>query len=112
MTILHRDDFLNNVARNLGRKRRKSGVERPNWSVSPQYKVLKDYSQDELVNVLKEQCTKIHTDFELIDRAGLPEILKLTIEKYKGNSVVASNDERNEQYHLTDFYQKLQKKWT
>ncbi|TXL65890.1 lactate utilization protein C [Cerasibacillus terrae] len=31
------------------------------------------------------------------------------LELQGGNSVVASNDERNEQYHLTDFYQKLQK---
>lgn len=101
MAIKNRESFLNNLAANLGRPRRKQGVERPTWSFNPQQEVLKGFTQDDLVDVLEKQCDVIHTTFKKTDLAGLNDTLKETIENY-GNSIIASNDSRNEEYGIGD----------
>lgn len=60
-TIHNRDKFLNQVASQLNRPRISAPVEKPNWKYQPQYEVLKDATQDELLEILKEHCKKIHT---------------------------------------------------
>ncbi|MFD2044675.1 lactate utilization protein C [Ornithinibacillus salinisoli] len=101
MAIQNREAFLENLVQNLGRGRRTEGVERPNWSVSPQWDVYRDLSQDELVDVLEQQCKVIHTDFKRTSKEELPVILSETIEGYSGKSIVTSNDVRNESYGVT-----------
>ena len=76
MTIQNRDSFLDNLANSLGRPRITEGVERPKWSLSPQWEVYEGYSQDELVDVLEKQCEAIHTNFKRTDLAGLSDMLK------------------------------------
>src|SRR5699024_9937258 len=97
-----------NLAKNLGRPRREKGVERPEWSVAPQYDVLDGYSQDELVDVLAKQCESIHTNFKQTDSVGLTQAIKETMEAYGVKSVIAADDERNNVYGLYKFYKDLE----
>lgn len=107
MTIKNRDSFLENVAANLGRNRRTAGVERPEWSVKPQNHVFAELSQDELVDELKKISEVIHTDFEQTTRAGLADTLQETIDGYEGKTIVASSDDRNEEFGLDTFFEEL-----
>ncbi len=104
MNIDNRNHFLNNLARNLGRSRRTKNVERPKWSLSPQWDVYKDYTQDELVDVLEEQCKAIHTNFKRTNFADLASVLTETIKGHEGEKIIASNDPRNEEYGLSEVY--------
>ncbi|WP_028783801.1 LutC/YkgG family protein [Thalassobacillus devorans] len=108
MSIQNREAFLNKLAENLGRSRRTEGVERPKWSVSPQWEVFKGATQDELVDVLEEQCKAIHTDFQKTSTADLENVLRETIERYEGNAIIAADDERNAEYQLDTYYQQLE----
>ncbi|MDY0394376.1 lactate utilization protein C [Virgibacillus halophilus] len=107
MTIVNRDSFLENVAANLGRNRRTEGVDRPQWSVNPQYDVFAGLSQDELVDELEEISNVIHTDFRRTDRAGLTKALQAVIENENGRTLVASSDSRNQDFGLDTFYKDL-----
>lgn len=107
MAIHNRDNFLSNIAAHLGRPRRMSGVERPSWSVRPQDDVYRNYSQDELIQVLKKQCKLIHTDFIHVNQAQLPNVLEETIYRYDGKTVIAANDKRNKVYGIDKVYQTL-----
>lgn len=108
MTIQNRESFLDNLASNLGRARRTEGVERPVWSVRPQFEVLKGLSQDDLVDVLEQQCELIHTVFKQTDRNGLGQVLKETIKSYDAKSIIAPKDSRFEEYGLTKLFQERQ----
>lgn len=104
MTIQNRESFLDHLAAKMGRPRRQEGVERPEWSVSPQDEVLAGATADELVDVLEKHCEVIHTDFKRTDRKGLLTVLRETIEKFNGKKIVASNDARNKEYGLDELY--------
>lgn len=102
----NRNHFLNNLARNLGRSRRTKSIERPKWSLSPQWDVYKDYTQDELVHVLEEQCKAIHTTFKRTSFENLEVVLTETIQAHDGQVIIASNDPRNDEYGLQQVYAK------
>lgn len=108
MTIQNRDSFLDNLADTLGRPRRITGVERPKWSLSPQWEVFDGFSQDELVDVLEQQCKVIHTNFKRTNFEGLSEMLKATIKAHDGQKVLAANDRRNKEYGLDVIFGELQ----
>lgn len=108
MTIQNRESFLDNLASNLGRPRRTADVQRPTWSLSPQWDVYKGYSQDELVTVLEKQCKVIHTNFKRTNFDGLAETLTSTIKGHDGKKVLAANDHRNEEYGLETIFSDLQ----
>ncbi|MEN1967192.1 lactate utilization protein C [Lentibacillus sp. N15] len=112
MTIQRRDSFLDNLAAQLGRKRKTEGVERPDWSIKPQYQVLKDATQDELVGVLEKQCEEIHTDFVRTDKKGLADVLQEAVEKYQAKSIVTAGGERVAEFGLDSIYRKLSENGT
>ncbi|WHY77689.1 lactate utilization protein C [Neobacillus sp. WH10] len=93
-TIQNRDKFLNQIAGRLNRSRISSPIERPNWKYQPQHEVLKDATQDELLDVLKEHCDKIHTRIFNTDLKGLPAVVNDVVLDYGGGPVVTWKDER------------------
>ncbi|WP_449621451.1 LutC/YkgG family protein [Robertmurraya sp. Marseille-Q9965] len=99
-TIQNREAFLNRLAGRLGRERR-TEVERPEWKYNPQDEVLKDATQDELVDVLREQCKNIHTNFVLTTSVELSASINEVVENYGGGPIISWKDERFEQFGLT-----------
>ncbi|WP_121660797.1 LutC/YkgG family protein [Metabacillus litoralis] len=99
--IHHRDFFLSTVAEKLGRERRKT-VTKPQWTTTPQYDVLKDASQDELVEVLKKHCEVIHTQFIETSLDKLTEKIREVFEQYEVASVVTWKDERHKEFGLEE----------
>ncbi|WP_342431265.1 lactate utilization protein C [Neobacillus sp. FSL H8-0543] len=99
-TIQNRETFLNKIAGQLGRPRRSTPVERPNWKFHPQDEVLKDATQDDLVDVLTEQCKKIHTTLYTTDLKELPSVLNEVVLGYGGGPVVTWKDDRFTEWGL------------
>lgn len=100
--IHNRDTFLSTISTSLGRQVRKEGVMRPAWKHQPQWKVLKDATQDELVEVLKKQCAHIHTDILETSAAHLAEALKQVVDGYGGGQVITWDDPRFEEFGLRE----------
>jgi L-lactate dehydrogenase complex protein LldG len=103
-TIHNRDKFLNQIASRLERQRISSKVERPAWKFQPQYEVLKNTSQDELLEVLKEQCKKIHTNIFVTDKKDLSTTLNEVVSSYGGGPIVTWKDERFAQWGLEPLF--------
>lgn len=106
MTIQNRDQFLNTIANSLGRPI-KTKATRPAWKHLPQLEVLKNASQDELVEALKQQCENIHTKFHQTSTSNLADTLQQVINEFGGKSVVAWKDERFEKFGLKETIQSL-----
>jgi L-lactate dehydrogenase complex protein LldG len=106
-TIQNRDSFLGQIANRLGRERI-THLERPKWNYNPQDEVLKNASQDELLEVLTHQCKNIHTEIVITDTGKLSDSLKQVVNKYGGGSVTTWKDERFNQYGLTNL---MQEEW-
>lgn len=100
-TIRNRDAFLQTIASRLGRDR-KVEVTKPVWAYTPQEEVLKDATKDELLEVLKTQCLKIHTDLIITSKADLPRKLENLISEYGGGPIVTWKDCRYEEYGVSD----------
>ncbi|MBS2968128.1 lactate utilization protein C [Metabacillus sp. KIGAM252] len=100
-TIKNKESFLNNIAQNLGRPRRSKGVLRPEWKHRPQDGVLQGLNQDELLEVLKEQCIRIHTTYRETNSLGLYETLKDTVMEYGGGPVITWDDPRFREFGLS-----------
>ncbi len=105
-TIQNREKFLNNIASNLGRKPRLSGVERPSYKFQPQHEVLKDKTTDELLEIMKEHCTKIHTDYYQTNSENLVHTLKAAIDYFGGGPITITKDERFEEFGIADLLKK------
>jgi L-lactate dehydrogenase complex protein LldG len=100
-TIHNRDKFLQTVANRLGRHQRTSGVSRPHWRHQPQWAVFQGYSQDELLEALKAQCPRIHTQCVETTAVELKETLKEVVAKHGGGPIVTWDDPRFDEYGLT-----------
>ena len=105
-TIHKREAFLGKIANRLGREKIASNVKRPVWNYRPQDAVLKDASLDELLKVLKKQCTIINTNFVVTSKEELPEALYKTIGEYGGGPIVTWKDIRFEQFGLSPLLNK------
>lgn len=105
-SIERREDFLLVLSKKLGRERKKKVI-RPKWSVTPQWDVLKDATQDELVNVLEEHCAAIHTQIIRTTSEHVHDALMETFSLYDAKSVITWDDERFQTYQLTPFLQKI-----
>jgi L-lactate dehydrogenase complex protein LldG len=100
MAIYNKEKFLDNIARKLGSGRLKGKVERPVWKYQPQWNLYKGYSQDQLVEMLREQCRLIHTDFLLVTSQSLPDVLLETMRAYGVRRAIAWDDPRFREYAL------------
>lgn len=107
-TIQNRDAFLQNIAKRLGRQTMESNVKIPTYKYNPQDEVLKGASQDELVDVLEEQCKNIHTTFVLTNKKELKSALKEAVTAYGGGPISAWDDTRFSEYGLDDL---MKKEW-
>jgi L-lactate dehydrogenase complex protein LldG len=99
-TIQNRDKFLNQIASRFNRPRISSPIGKPNWKSQPQYEVYKGATQDELLEILKEQCKKIHTNFVTTDLKDLPVAVNNVVTDYGGGPIVTWKDERFSQWGL------------
>lgn len=106
-TIQNKDRFLAQVAKNLGRERRTTPVSKPTWKHQPQHDVYKGFSTDQLVDVLKEQCTKIHTEIEQVTAQSLNKALETIISQWNANSIVHWDDPRFQEYGVTKFFDRV-----
>ncbi|MER2107931.1 MAG: lactate utilization protein C [Solibacillus sp.] len=110
--IQNREAFLQTIATRLGRTKPSMGKPKIKWKHSPQHEILKDATQDALVDVLVEQCANIHTTVKQCTIKTLPEVLKETFEAYKGGHVVYSEDVRFADLQLTYFLSRINStKW-
>ncbi|MDP4085730.1 MAG: lactate utilization protein C [Bacillota bacterium] len=105
-TIQNRDEFLDQIANQFGRPRITSPIEKPKWKFQPQYEVLKNASLDELVEVLKEQCTKIHTKLYETNLNGLKGTIAEIVANYGGGPIVTWKDERFSKWGLDSLFKK------
>jgi len=61
------------------------------------------------MEVFRNQCDKIHTKLRETHRYELSTALKEAIEEYNGKKIVVSNDIRNTEYKLDEFYHEIEK---
>lgn len=97
--IHNREKFLQRISEKLNRPQPER-VERPTWSYVPQLDVLNGATQDELVEVLVDQCQLIHTDVRKTTSESLAETVKDVIESESVKTVITSNDPRYEAFGL------------
>ncbi|WP_099361625.1 LutC/YkgG family protein [Fredinandcohnia onubensis] len=106
-TIQNRDAFLDQIAKQLGRER-KTTLTPPVWKHNPQEEVLKNSTVDELIEVLKLQCTKIHTELIMTSKSKLSEALEKKIKDFGSGPIITWKDERYEQFGLQSLLKKEQ----
>ncbi|QTN00515.1 lactate utilization protein C [Sediminibacillus dalangtanensis] len=102
--IENRETFLDNVASQLGRNRRKDNVTRPKWKHQAQWKVLADLTEDELVDVLEKQCQVIHTDFVRTTEEELGAKVLQVLQAYGVKTALTWDDPRFSSFGLTNKY--------
>ncbi|WP_342667640.1 lactate utilization protein C [Lysinibacillus contaminans] len=107
MMITNRESFLATISQRLGRNAIPAEKLERKWQYSPQYEVLKDTTQDELVEILMEQCKNIHTDIAVISSEHFSETLRATIEKYGSGSIMQWADERLQTLHVSETIEQL-----
>lgn len=98
--IQNREKFLNQVATRLERPRFTDPVKKPKWKFQPQYEVFRDASQDELLEVLTEQCKKIHTNLYTTKLEDLSKTLNKVVTGYGGGPIVTWKDDRFSKWGL------------
>lgn len=101
--IYNRDSFLANIRKKVGGISPEVPVQKPKWTVSPQKKVLQEANQDELVQILRDQCTQIHTDFFITEVEKLAATLIEVVGFYEAKSIVYSDDPRFVDYDLEEY---------
>jgi L-lactate dehydrogenase complex protein LldG len=99
-TITNREEFLNSISSRLGRTNRKKTLERPTWKYQPQYGVMQGFSDDDLLEILKEQSKVIHTDLIEATNENLAQTLIKVVDGYGGGPIVTWDDVRFDSFGL------------
>ena len=94
-TIQNRDQFLNKIAGRLLRPRISTTIQRPRWKHRPQDEVMKNATQDELVEALKEamQYISIRTFIRRINM-DLAAMLDKVVAELWGWPIITWKDQR------------------
>lgn len=103
MTIKRREPFLNHIADRLGRNRL-TEVQKPSWTKEPQKQLYKNFSSEDLIEMLEEQCQTIHTTFKRTTKEQLPNVLQEVLQEINARSIVLPNDERVKRFKLNKFF--------
>lgn len=103
MAIQNRETFLAKLSERLGRERPET-VEKPSWSLSPQWGVFDGLTKDELVSKLMEHCETIHTEVLRTKKEDLAETLHSFMKEWGIKSVIYSNDERFDENNLSNSF--------
>jgi L-lactate dehydrogenase complex protein LldG len=100
--VIHNEEaFLNKIAGNLGRERR-TKVTKPKWKNQPQHLVYKGYSKEDLLEVMKGECVKIHTEYVETTSSNLSNALKKQVDQFSGGPIIVPDDPRFEAFGLSD----------
>jgi L-lactate dehydrogenase complex protein LldG len=109
MPVYNRTAFLDRVADSLGRERR-TEVETPDYSVTPQDRVFQGATQDELAEKLEEQCHVIHTQLERTTLGQIGITLRKVLGQLEGSKkVISAGGPRIDEYGLSIVYEELEK---
>ncbi|MGO4886157.1 lactate utilization protein C [Anaerobacillus sp. MEB173] len=100
--VKNREAFLKHITERLGRHERLENVTVPEWELKPQYKILNDASQDELVELFKAAAKKVNTSVLETSIEIIQETVKEAIESLGETSIITWDDQRFKDYKLTD----------
>ncbi|WP_075981130.1 LutC/YkgG family protein [Bacillus massilinigeriensis] len=106
--IYNRDPFLTKVANQLGKSQVAKKPEKSEWKYHPEKHILEDVTQDELVEILKEQCKSIHTQFVTANKDDLKQTIKKMVDEYGGGPIVAWKDDQFQKFGLSSL---LNEEW-
>ncbi|WP_050615223.1 LutC/YkgG family protein [Bacillus testis] len=96
-TIQNRDAFLDKIAASLGRQR-KHNMEKPHYRFNPQAKTYSDWDENQLIEMFRNHCRNIHTDYYSCKREQCSDILKKVISQFGGGPIIVGNDGRFGEY--------------
>ncbi|EUJ32107.1 hypothetical protein MFLO_07987 [Listeria floridensis FSL S10-1187] len=97
-----RENFLNHVAKSLGRKRdHGERVAHPNYLHDVVHTTLSGKTQDELLEIAKASCKKIHTDLVETTLESLTGTLQKISATFGNESILIADDTRFEEYGLS-----------
>ena len=100
--IINEKTFLNKIAKSLGREPITEGISPPVWKHAPQMEVLQHATQEELVEELREQSTRVHTKVHLTDSSQIAHVLQQVIDELGHGPIIIPKDQRFSDYQLMD----------
>lgn len=103
-TIQNREQFLQNITAKMRRKPRNmdEALHRPERQFQPEKDVLRDASQEELLETFKEQCLAIHTDVVETSMDNLAKTVNEMLREHGEGKTVVAKDDRFSTFGLTE----------
>ncbi|HLS67135.1 MAG TPA: lactate utilization protein C [Pseudogracilibacillus sp.] len=106
--MVGREQFLQQIAENLGRGRITAGVKRPEWDGTPQWDVVQTTDKESLIEQFAAECDRVHTTFIRATKQSVADVLADEIERYGGGPIVYERHENDEWYGVSSLYHRLQ----
>lgn len=104
-TIHNREEFLSNIAKQLGRVQPEQTKPTIEWKYRPQEKVSQRLYEEDLLQILQRQCKQIHTDYYEIKQAQVKDLIMQVVNDFGGGPVISWKDERLEEIGLSKLFQ-------
>ncbi|MCL1632953.1 lactate utilization protein C [Sporolactobacillus sp. CPB3-1] len=106
-TIENRDAFLKKIASKLHRSPGEPS-DQPVWAHTPQRSVYQDYTDEQLMEMMKKACEPIHTKVYETTADELADQLDQVIAEYGSGQIVATNDPRFQTFGLNTVLDKYE----